>query len=282
MRYAPLLLLSASLAVTGCAGVDFYSDPGLTTQTGIPLYKPAKPYLLVARTGAKDKPVEVTIVYINDPKEIYYAKPKSGFGSSKLTLALANGQMTSFGQETDPKIAELLTSFSGLITANAGAGKTDAEAAAIRAATRQSLLETLQGATSPLETGQAVSALAAEMKTALQGASFVALTGAERQKIANAAQALEAAGAILQDPTKIDQAPAQLEVVKQQAKSLGELPAPVLGNDRHAALDKAQAWKAQLDKLIKDATPEAAPQATFELYEIIQVGGAVKLRPVTP
>ena len=109
------MVLVAGATLSGCAGVTFYSESTLEKKTGIPIYAP-KPYLLVSRTGAKDKPVEVTIVYLNDPSKVVYAKPHSGFGSSNLTLALANGQLTSFGQQTDTKVPELITAIGGLIT----------------------------------------------------------------------------------------------------------------------------------------------------------------------
>ena len=114
----------------GCAGVNFYSDSELTMPTGIPVYAP-KPYLLLARTGAKEKPVDVSIIYLNDTTKVVYAKPRSGFGTAKLNMALTNGQMTSFGQETDMNASELITAFSGIVTAQAGAGKMTAEATAV-------------------------------------------------------------------------------------------------------------------------------------------------------
>jgi predicted component of type VI protein secretion system len=68
------LAIASAAVVSGCAGVSFYSDPELKKLTGIPVYAP-KPYLLVARTGAKDKPVDVSIVYLNDTSKVVYAKP---------------------------------------------------------------------------------------------------------------------------------------------------------------------------------------------------------------
>lgn len=87
------ILAVSAAALSGCAGVDFYSDPGLKKPTGIPIYG-AKPYVLVARTKAKDKPVEVSIQYLTDRSQVIYAKPRSGFGSADLKLSLSNGQLT--------------------------------------------------------------------------------------------------------------------------------------------------------------------------------------------
>jgi hypothetical protein len=118
-----LLVSVTSAACLGCAGVNFYSDAKLETRTGIPIFA-TKPYLLVVETGSSEKPIEVTVVHLRDDQRVIYADPRSGFGSSNLTLTLADGQLTSFGQQTDPKIPELIDSISGFITARADAART--------------------------------------------------------------------------------------------------------------------------------------------------------------
>lgn len=120
-----LLVFATSIACFGCAGVNFYSDADLKTKTGIPIFA-TKPYLLVVETGSNEKPIEVTVVHLRDAERVIYADPRSGFGSSNLTLTLTNGQLVSFGQETDTKIPELINSLSGFITARADAAKSAA------------------------------------------------------------------------------------------------------------------------------------------------------------
>ncbi|HEY0856447.1 MAG TPA: hypothetical protein VGE16_05290 [Albitalea sp.] len=117
-----LAIVCAGTLLSACAGVNFYADPGLQTRTGIPIHA-AKPYLLVARTGAAEKPVEVSVVYLSDPQKVIYADPRSGFGSSNLKLSLSNGQLTEFGQEADNKGLELVQSLAGLITARTSVEK---------------------------------------------------------------------------------------------------------------------------------------------------------------
>ena len=82
------LVVHAALAMllSGCAGFVFYTDSKLSAgnEIGIPLYPP-KPYLLVANTGAKDKPTEISVIYIPDLARPIYAVPKGGFGSANLT-----------------------------------------------------------------------------------------------------------------------------------------------------------------------------------------------------
>ena len=120
-------------ALGGCAGVNFYADPALKNPTGIPIYG-SKPYLLVVRTKSEEKPIDVSILYLPDPSKVIYADPRSGFGTAKLTLNLTQGQMTSFGQDIDMKVPELLGAFTGVLTGRATAAKTLAEADQIKAA----------------------------------------------------------------------------------------------------------------------------------------------------
>ena len=119
---ARLVMAAALLLISGCAGVEFYSDEGLTHRTGIKYYT-AKPYLLVANTGAKDKPVEVSIVYIPDLSHPTYAKPVSGLGTSDLSLSFNNGMLASVGEKTDSKIPELITALGSFVSNAASAAK---------------------------------------------------------------------------------------------------------------------------------------------------------------
>ncbi len=267
------LVIASAAVVSGCAGVSFYSDPGLTKSTGIPVYAP-KPYLLVARTGAKDKPVDVSIVYLNDTAKVVYAKPQSGFGSAKLSLALSNGQMTSFGQETDTKIPELIASLSGMITAQAGAGKTRAE-------TQKILSEYEQGA-DYVTTGPKVKAVANDIAASLKDKKLAALTGDERNDVRDAKDALLTAAATLSDPTKAPAGEAALKAVKAQAEVLSKISDIPGGPNRAEAAGLLKGWAAKLGALFDDAQPEKPKEAAFELYEIIQTGATTTLKRVGP
>ena len=275
MRYCrAITALLAASSLGGCAGVTFYSDKDLKTQTGIPIYAP-KPYLLVARTGAKDKPVDISVVYLNDPQKVIYADPRSGFGSANLTLALTNGQMTSFGQQTDTKIPELITSLGGLLTSRATASKTEAEAAQVRA----NIGTTQQGMVPSEEAGVKIATVADEM-TAKIG-TLQGLSDEEVQTVKSAAQALKVAGTALSDPANAPLAPKLFADVKTQVDALSKLPSiAAAGTPRVAALDLIQAWVAQLGKYVESAQPEKEAQPTFELYEIVQGANGPSLRRV--
>jgi hypothetical protein len=265
-------LLTTSVVLSGCAGFTFYSDKALTNETAIPIPR-GKPHLLVIRTGAKDKPVEASIVYITDYSDVFYAKPNSGFGSSNLSLAFANGQMTAFGQQTDTKVPELITSLSGLITARAGADKTGAEAEAIR--------DTLQGAVSVAAIGQAADTVAKDIIAKFTANQLKGLTNDEEGRLKAAEAALAAAAAILLDPTKAPQHAAQVDIVRAQVTELGKFSTPTSSTPRDASLLLIAEWKKQLEEATKEDGPKVA-QPAFELYEIVQEGGRTKLVPVTP
>jgi hypothetical protein len=109
-----------ALATAGCAGFEFYQDAALKgTETGIPIY-PAKPYLLVAHTGDPTKPVDVSVQYIPDFSKPVYAKARSGWGSSNLTMTFNNGIMTQFGQQVDANTAGIVSSLGTLATSVGG------------------------------------------------------------------------------------------------------------------------------------------------------------------
>ncbi len=119
-RLAGLLVIVCAVGLSGCARLAFYSDPKLEgPETGVKFYY-SKPYLLVARTENKDKPVEVSIQYLPDLSKPVYAKLKSGYGSADLSLAFKDGILTNIGQKTDTKIPETISALSGMATAAAG------------------------------------------------------------------------------------------------------------------------------------------------------------------
>lgn len=261
--------VAASVLISGCAGVEFYTSPKLTkdSETGIPIYA-SKPYLLVSRTGNKDKPTEVSIIHLSDVSRVIYAKPKSGFGSSNLTMSLTNGQMSAFGQQVDTKIPETITSLAGLVTARAGASKAEAEATKIL-----SEIGTEQSAALAVDVGKRVSAIGHEMLAKVLDRSLDKLLTDELSAVKAAAQALIGAGNALQDPTNTPGVNKQhLDAVKAQKDALEKKVPPPSGGStaRDAALQLVVAWEGKLGALFDSAQPEKPALATFELYEIVQ------------
>ncbi len=265
---ATLCVVLAGL--TGCAGVDFYSDSTLKAETGVPIFYAPKPYLLVARTGKPDKPVEVTVTYLTDDEKVIWAKPRSGWGSSNLTMTLANGQLTTFGQSVDAKIPETITSLAGLMTARAGADKTAAEADKIRADTKQA------GITAT-EAGTRVAAVADAMAKKIQ-ARMPGIAPDDVTKLKSVAQALSAASAALKDATQLPSAPKQYEAIKAQKDILDKFPVAGGDTQKDQSLKAIQGWNAELGRVLADAAQKgelasAATPPAFELYEIVQAPG---------
>lgn len=263
---------------SGCAGITFYGDEGLEKETGIPIYAP-KPYILVSRTGAKDKPVEVSIVYLSNPKHVIYAKPRSGFGYSDLKLTLEKGQMTSFGQLTDNKINEIINSLSGLITARATASKTEAEATQIISG-----IGTQQEAVSPAEVGRRVGKIADDMLAKLRANALVELTDLEVQTVRSTAQSLKNAANDLSKPENTSYASQYYVRIKAQTNILGKFPLPsrTTSTVRDASLKIVQDWVTALGKVNDSVKPKKKALPVFELYEIIQEGDTTTLHPVNP
>lgn len=130
-----MAVLLLSIFVSSCAGFSVYSDQDLKHESGIPILR-SKPYLFVKRNIKKDEPLEATIIYIKDPEKAYYLVPKSGFGTSKLSFKLTDGELTEFGQDIDAKIPETIDKLTGSLTAYGTITKTLAEAGKINAETK--------------------------------------------------------------------------------------------------------------------------------------------------
>jgi len=121
MRLLTLLVcVLCALPGAGCAGVRVYSDPALTHETGVQVFAP-KPYLLVARTGAKNAPVQVSIVYLPDTSHASYIRQQRGWGSNDLGLGIQNGMLVQLGSKTDSHAADTLGAIADLVAAAGGA-----------------------------------------------------------------------------------------------------------------------------------------------------------------
>lgn len=112
-----LCCISLLTSLCSCASVEFYKDEALTERTALQYFR-AKPHLLVSRTGPDDD-ASASIQYLPDFDHPTYIKFIPGIGSHNFKTDLSNGMLTSFGQEGDTKIADVLASVAGLVTARA-------------------------------------------------------------------------------------------------------------------------------------------------------------------
>ncbi len=110
-----ILLAGAFVALTGCAPVKFYSDPGLTQKTGLKYYT-VKPYLLVERDPLTSNILKADVIYIPDLENPMYMVVKDGPGSRTLDLTLENGSISTIGIASDAKISETIEALGSLVS----------------------------------------------------------------------------------------------------------------------------------------------------------------------
>jgi hypothetical protein len=258
------------LEIAGCAGVRVYSDARMSRETGVKVFAP-KPYLLVARTGSKDKPIELSIIYLPDTNDAYYIRQKGGWGSSDLSVKTSNGILTEFGTKSDSKIPESLTAMGSLLTAAAGAYKTIQEGTKIRneAADR-----------AELDSAATVLDLIADDLAKSTTASDSPATQPQVSAAKQIAAALTAAARTLRDPSRLGEVDATVAALKDRVKGIESLKLenPSAANDRVTTYNsRIDTLKSQLQAVIDKIGPKPPEPTAFELYEIQQNDGKTKL-----
>lgn len=268
-----LAVLAASLAGNACAGVKFYSDGTLSTETGVRFHEP-KPHLLVQRTGNKDKPVEMSIVYLPDPAQVTYAVAKRGMGSSKLTLKLQNGMLTDVGAESDAKVPETISALAGVLTSAATAYKTVQEGRALREEAIDS--QTIDKAVASIE------AIAAGIESGLTRFS-AAIVGDTALRARTVVTELRAQSALLDADGGDVLAEAVAAALKTLATRIEKLAQAAPADPQSAV----HTWNSQISTLALQAVATAntlsAPPGKaeeFELYEIRTANGQTVLTKV--
>jgi hypothetical protein len=265
------------LLLCGCARFQFYKSAELSgSETGIKFYT-AKPYLLVARTGNKEKPVEVSVVYLPDLQNPLYASPRSGFGSSNLTLSLSNGMLTAMGQQTDTKVPELLTSVGGLAEALATAKKTRREADLLGLQLSGSDYSAVAADLSRVADGLEKQ----EIPTARSG-KFLTLP--EVAVLEDIVKQLRSAATALRDPALTDAGVQALaeglrKLLQSWEKQVSGAPAGATG----AALNfhrNLGVLKTRTQAALAKVSPPPAEPPTFTLYEIDNSSSPATLKEV--
>jgi hypothetical protein len=252
---------------TSCAGVRVYSDPAMRHETGIKVFAP-KPYLLVSRTGARDKPVELSIVYLPDTKDALYIKQQRGWGSNDLGVRLTNGMLTDVGTKTDSRMPESLNAMGSLLTAAAGAYKTSQDRLTLgsQASPRDDLDDAAKMLTLIAQELVKVTT-ASSPATAPQAAAARAI-----------ADALAAASSAITDPVRMHDVDAVLETLPGLVKDIDglKMDAPPTGNNRVTIYNsRIETLKSQLQRVIERVRAPEPP--AFELYEIRQDNGGTRL-----
>ncbi|MET3115819.1 hypothetical protein AAKU64_000022 [Undibacterium sp. GrIS 1.8] len=266
-RFAAILVLVAM--TVSCARMQFFTNPDLSgAETGIKFYTP-KPYLLIARTGNKDKPVDVQSIYIPDLSKPIYAKATPGYGSADVSIALSNGMLTNFGSKTDSSIPALITALGGFDQALAGASKTRKETDLLKP----------QSGVNYNEQGIALKQIAADLNTTIKSAQPLQLTQNEQKTGSEIATQIEAAGKLLIGPTGEQNLLAALTNLKATSKSWSEhiIASKAPGAPGMAIRDNLDRLKGELDGVIEKISPQRDDAPTFTLYEIDNTTGTTKL-----
>jgi hypothetical protein len=97
----------------GCASVKIYSNPELTTETGLKFYS-VKPYLLVEQNSEKENGGKTTVIYLPDLLNPQYLVLKPGFGSNELKLSFTNGALSSYGVLSESQVTETINALATL------------------------------------------------------------------------------------------------------------------------------------------------------------------------
>ncbi|GAB6459286.1 hypothetical protein [Lysobacter enzymogenes] len=274
--FARASTVAALLLTAACGHISVYDGTGASkNEVGIKFYAP-KPYILVARTGAQAAPVSVEVVYLPDLSQPYYARTVAGLGSSKLDLAFSNGILTTVGQQTDPKLTELITSLAGVPGSLATAAKTRAETSVM-----------LRKEATDAQLKEAADTLAAA-STTLSGlldddAYASVVTKNQKTTLGQIAKALDKHAASLQQPG----AGAKVADIAKGVESTQKSLAGVKPSDTQNASEPGKKFWGQVASVstevagaAKKLKPAETPPQTFSLYEIATVDGITVLREV--
>jgi len=261
-----IVVLMASLM--GCAGLSFYKQENMKGEkVGLKGYY-SKPYILVAREGITNKVTSVSIIYLPDLEHPVYAKAKSGYGSSILSLGFANGIISSFGQQTDTKIPESITSLGGFGGAVATATKTFAEAA---------VLQKQSG-----DFGKFADIILHVIGD-LKAISQESFTGNEKRILDDTIKALVLLEKKFKEPGAIAKSCILVEELEKAIEIFSGMVPPadnLLTEPIKAVWGKIAKNKNELNMILDELKPKKSELPAFSLYEIIMQGNKSSFKEV--
>jgi len=271
-------LVVVALVLNGCGHIGFYdTDDAKSRETGVKFYTP-KPYILVSRVQAKDNPIKVEVLYLPDLSKPIFARAVAGLGSSDLSMTFSNGTLAGFGQKTDPKLPETLTSVGGLATAGGGLATALATAAKTRAEAEQLRAQALE-----IGDGGALVAIADDLRRALLDPSANALTANEKLILASVEAQVRAIGnaiVVPGQPPNPEEAAKTLETAAETWKKGVRNDAPVPNGPTKIFFDKLAKLRGDLERLVVKSKPKPTEQPTVTLYEIDNSGPTTVLKEV--
>lgn len=109
MRISTGLVVLTAGALAGCATLEIDRD---ADRSGAPFHD-VRPYLVISQ--ADDCSRTASVLSLPDMTTTYFVRPRSGLGTSTLSASFANGQLTTFNQETSVDPTGLITTLAGLL-----------------------------------------------------------------------------------------------------------------------------------------------------------------------
>jgi hypothetical protein len=262
------VLAFCSLAAA-CGTVAIYDHPTSRSyrhNVGLEVYPP-RPYIMVTRTKAKDKPLEVSVVYLPDTSRPRFVHLQPGLiGSSKLNVSVNNGMVTSIGAESTSGVSELLTAYGGLATSLATAAMTERETDLLGLSEEQASDTSVQV--------MALQGITTDLADVLAGQPSILATNETRlveqlrRRLTAATVSLDASAANAAAVKR------ELEAINQEWDALPRLHADMTDAEKRV-YRRLDALRAQLQNVINGLGPAAPAAPDFTLFEIVmaQEGG---------
>jgi hypothetical protein len=286
MLLRSLTALALVLGLGGCASLKFYSGEDLTTarEVGLKTYY-SKPYILVARDGTA-KVISVSLIFLPDLAHPVFAKARSGYGSSNLSLGFSNSMLTSFGQQTDTKIPETITSLGGLETALGTNAKAMAEAAQIKHTIEKQAGDLGAQAEPTKRVADSLRQLAKDKAFSANAQLILNMNANLLFAPAKGGTPATGVAAALDAPDAMAHAKAIAESIGKITKALSGIkiadPMPEKDKGAWSRLASDIADLGDIQKAIRGATGEAPPSApaALTLYEVVMTGPNTSLTEV--
>ena len=117
MKKAMVAVSCCAFLAAGCSAVRVTHVDDQDKSEGVHFYEP-RPYLLVTQMGNDENTLTNQIIWLPDHSQRYKVTFESGWGSVNGSVKLQNGWMLdTLGAQTDSKIPETISAFSGLVAA---------------------------------------------------------------------------------------------------------------------------------------------------------------------
>ena len=205
--------------------------------------------------------------------------PRGGIGSSNLNLSFNNGVLTTFGQEVDPKVIELITSLAGVPSQLAGADKIKAETKTIL-----DTLSTAQNQSSKLPViGTKIETISNDINAIQTDASYSVFIGSEQLTLDNVKNNLQSLSKAFKHLNAAKSQKALFKTLSEEKEKLFKIASKERGDlsqPQSVLVSKLAGVFNEINEILEKEKPKPIAKPVIELYEIIQSETGVKLKLV--